>query len=337
MTASFRDQARQYAPHAAMYALGLLTYWGMSAMFGGPGDRITATTYVSEGVSRQIGSRPIDTGRNGDDLPTRLVYAHQPSPDELIEAAREGDLHSVRRLIAQRVDVNSVDSQGRTPLMLAAGGGEAGVAALLIDAGAKLNETSAAGETALMSAAMKGDAETVALLIEHKANVITKDGQGATAQDFAIRNNHDAIARLIADEIDRQNRDRIMITRAQFLLAKLGYRPGGIDGDLGPKTEDAIVRFQRDQDLTPNGRVNEMLLVALNERQQTVEENRRNSRSAGPGSSSRRALRNASSRKPIKPAAETSSDDGKGFFGRAGRWLERNTLSDTDSGDGPTD
>ena len=334
MTASYRDQARLFGPYAVMYALGLLTFWGASAMFGGSADdgtaTVTATTYVSEGVSRQVASR-----RGSDDLPTRVVHSHQPSSEDLIEAAREGDLHSVRRLIARRVDVNSVDPQGRTPLMLAAAAGEAGVAALLIEAGAKLNVKSKNGETALMNAAKRGDSETVALLIEHDASVIAKNTQGSTAHDLAIRNNHDTIARLIADEIDRQNRDRILITRAQFLLAKLGYKPGGIDGDLGPKTEDAIVRFQRDQDLTPNGKVTDSLLVALNQRQRSVEQSRRFNRERA---ASRRALRNASSRKPIKPATKADPDEdkseGEGFFGRAGRWLERNVVPDLDSGEG---
>ena len=337
MTASYRDQARQYGPYAAMYALGLLTYWALSAVFGGPGGEITATTYVSEGVSRHIATRP-SAGRGDDSaLSTRLVYAQQPTAEDLIDAARDGDLHSVRRLIYQRVDVNATDSYGRTALMMAAAAGEAGVAAVLLDAGAKLNVQSADGETPLMNAAMKGDAETVALLIEHKANVTAKDKEGATAHDHAIRNKHDTIARLIADEIDRQNRDRIMITRAQFLLAKLGYRPGGIDGHLGPKTQDAIERFQRDQDLTPSGVVTEALLVALNERQQAVEETRKTTRTARRRSPSERALRNASARKPIRPAAESAEPEGEGFFSRAGRWLEENAIPDLDSSDTESD
>lgn len=39
----------------------------------------------------------------------------------------------------------------------------------------------------------------------------------------------------------------------QLALAELGYRPGAIDGVFGAATEAAVIRFQTDQGLTPDG------------------------------------------------------------------------------------
>jgi len=45
----------------------------------------------------------------------------------------------------------------------------------------------------------------------------------------------------------------------QNLLAERGFPPGAIDGDFGPKTENAIKAFQKDAGLTANGRVDPRL------------------------------------------------------------------------------
>ncbi len=42
-------------------------------------------------------------------------------------------------------------------------------------------------------------------------------------------------------------------TQLQHLLGYLGYAPGAPDGILGSKTKAALLRFQKDQSLTPDG------------------------------------------------------------------------------------
>lgn len=53
------------------------------------------------------------------------------------------------------------------------------------------------------------------------------------------------------------------IAKAQRLLARLGYRPGGADGIPGPSTRRAIRRFQERQSLPVNGRVTPGLIAEL--------------------------------------------------------------------------
>jgi hypothetical protein len=53
------------------------------------------------------------------------------------------------------------------------------------------------------------------------------------------------------------------ITGAQARLANLGYHPGAVDGQLGPRTRAAIEQFQTDQGLDVTGELDDALLAAL--------------------------------------------------------------------------
>ena len=39
----------------------------------------------------------------------------------------------------------------------------------------------------------------------------------------------------------------------QSLLARIRYNPGSVDGIFGPQTQRAVINFQRDNGLTPDG------------------------------------------------------------------------------------
>ena len=56
---------------------------------------------------------------------------------------------------------------------------------------------------------------------------------------------------------------REMALTAQTLLAGLGYDPGPLDGLAGPKTRDAVRRYQADADTPTDGRITEALLERL--------------------------------------------------------------------------
>jgi ankyrin repeat protein len=78
-----------------------------------------------------------------------------------------------------------IDQGGLTPLLFAALTGDAGVARLLLDAGANVNESAAAGTTAIAMAAMRGFTELVALLLERGAEP-DAGGGGFTALHSAV-------------------------------------------------------------------------------------------------------------------------------------------------------
>ena len=50
---------------------------------------------------------------------------------------------------------------------------------------------------------------------------------------------------------------------AQAALETQGYNPGSIDGQMGPNTRTAIMKFQQDKGLTPSGTLDSATLAAL--------------------------------------------------------------------------
>jgi localization factor PodJL len=46
-------------------------------------------------------------------------------------------------------------------------------------------------------------------------------------------------------------------------LNKNGYNAGGADGVMGEKTKNAIIAFQKDNDMAPTGKIDEKLVRAL--------------------------------------------------------------------------
>jgi peptidoglycan hydrolase-like protein with peptidoglycan-binding domain len=57
--------------------------------------------------------------------------------------------------------------------------------------------------------------------------------------------------------------DAATVRDAQRVLAERGYYPGPIDGVIGPATREALVTFQRAQNLAPTGGLNARTLAAL--------------------------------------------------------------------------
>lgn len=340
------EQTNRYVPLAVAYLLGVMTFWGGFAILGSTPnvDPMVAEQASDASPPASVSFYDIDDS----DLPPHVETDTETIRQNLREAAKTGDAATVNMLIAQNADVNAPDDQGRTALFLAASEGKTDVVRTLIDAGADTDATTQEGQTPLMAAAIKGNKETIEVLIEHDANVRMKSGAGSTAQDLAIQYKHDGVARLIADEIDRQNRERLMVTRAQFLLAKLGYRPGGIDGYLGPRTRGAIQRFQKRNELNPDGRVTDQLIEALNSdksvaapRKVVVATSKSKPPAAQEGTddqanASKRAFQRASITGPAtsEDGWKTSGDSGKqkdkdegGFFS----WLSRQFSDDPPS------
>ena len=81
--------------------------------------------------------------------------------DELIDAARDGDLTEVERLLEAGADVNWHNEWGSTALMW----GYTKIVELLVIAGADVNLEDNGGMTALMWAIEYGNAEIVELLL----------------------------------------------------------------------------------------------------------------------------------------------------------------------------
>jgi ankyrin repeat protein len=90
---------------------------------------------------------------------------------EIHDAARRGDVETVRKLLDQGVSVEARDQTGEAPLVSAALAGHADVAAVLVERGAETGVRNDRGLTPLHGAAYAGSLDTVRLLVDSGAPV----------------------------------------------------------------------------------------------------------------------------------------------------------------------
>lgn len=108
--------------------------------------------------------------------------------EDLIDAARIGDISTVKVLLAKGVDVNAkTNDHGTTVLMVASQQGYIEIVQVLLAKGADVNTKSNnyIGATALMLACNGGYLEVVQALIAKGADVDAKTNNGMTALGFA--------------------------------------------------------------------------------------------------------------------------------------------------------
>lgn len=135
----------------------------------------------------------------------------------LMHAAGLGDALAVRQLLAAGADVNALEPRmGATALHKAAQAGSSDVAALLLDAGAFIDlQSPVVGHTALMDAVLYRHAPLVALLLARGARTAPRNHFQQTALELARAADLNDIAHLIEA---RDLRDAVRV-RGQRLPA----------------------------------------------------------------------------------------------------------------------
>ncbi|MEM8637861.1 MAG: ankyrin repeat domain-containing protein [Cyanobacteria bacterium P01_G01_bin.54] len=126
-----------------------------------------------------------------------------PSPDplgvKLIEATKANDLATVQQLLSQGVDPNTV-VHTNTALIYAARDGHLAIAQRLIDHGADVNWIDGEGVTPIILSAFKGHVELTRLLLAQDADITVRDQWNRTALDYALRRGEDdEIVRLLRE------------------------------------------------------------------------------------------------------------------------------------------
>ncbi|MGW3010108.1 ankyrin repeat domain-containing protein [Streptomyces sp. NPDC001219] len=124
---------------------------------------------------------------------------------QLISAIHEDRVDTVAALLRQGASPSAPDSDGETPLYLAAVSGRSDIVRRLLEAGAA-PDTESRGEPGseglpLCAAACWGHDETVRALLEHGAdpNLREDDGTSSTALLWAASNGHHRTAQLLLD------------------------------------------------------------------------------------------------------------------------------------------
>jgi len=129
---------------------------------------------------------------------TNLNQLNAQGESVLMLVALKGQLALAEKMIKKGADVNKT---GWTPLHYASSGGHAPVISLLLENSAYIDAESPNGSTPLMMAAMYGSSASVRLLLQEGADPKIKNQQGLNALDFAQRGKRPAAVEAIAAAI----------------------------------------------------------------------------------------------------------------------------------------
>jgi ankyrin repeat protein len=127
------------------------------------------------------------------------VISTQPEQNISIhEAALNGQLGLVTRLLEEGLNVNIKDLEGRTALMYASYNGHTEIMKKLIEKGALVNEPDSYGRTALMMASSGPYPAAVKLLLDHQADPnIADTDEHFTALMYAAAEGHLDVVRIL--------------------------------------------------------------------------------------------------------------------------------------------
>ena len=114
-------------------------------------------------------------------------------------AAKSGHEAGVQLLLEAKAYVDAKDLYNKTPLLWAAENGHAAVVQLLLEAKAYVDAEDRFGQTPLLWAAENGHAAGVQLLLEAKADINAKDLFDKTPLWWAARNGHAAVVQLLLE------------------------------------------------------------------------------------------------------------------------------------------
>lgn len=143
---------------------------------------------------REPSPKVIDVLLESPKTDVNVLNANDESP--LMLAAIKGQQDLVTKLLARDAAVNKT---GWTPLHYAASSGQLTIIKVLLDKYAFIDAQSPNGSTPLMMAAMYGSAESVKLLLDEGADPLMKNELGMTALAFAQQGKRpDAVTMLTA-------------------------------------------------------------------------------------------------------------------------------------------
>ena len=132
----------------------------------------------------------------------------------LMNAAKDGNVEAIQRILDSGADVNERTTEGKRALMMAASEGHADAVQLLIKHGADVDAVDSHNTTALIVAATGGYDDAVALLLENGANPLARDDSGGSPLVNAIYFGHSQTVRLLLDKappLDKQDGEELLL------------------------------------------------------------------------------------------------------------------------------
>ena len=113
--------------------------------------------------------------------------------DNIFTAIRSIDYTSINVLLSDGTDVDTVDQDGNTPLMVAAHVGNPRIMNIILDHNPYINQQNKNGVTALMIAAETGQFHAVEMLVARGADQTIQNANGNTAVTLASKFGHSQI------------------------------------------------------------------------------------------------------------------------------------------------
>ena len=138
----------------------------------------------------------------------------------LHHAAESGAAESVRWLVAHDAQVDAIDAQGITPLMLAATAERADALEILLQAKAHVAAVDALGNSALFYAARRGRVAQTERLVTAGLDPKLRNAGGWSAVDYSVQSKQDAVTVYLVEQGSQPARRRATGTGS-------GPRPSG--------------------------------------------------------------------------------------------------------------
>jgi len=159
-------------------------------------------------------SAVVTAAKDGDLRTVRALLAKKANVNEpardgstaLLWAVYHSDAEMTKALLAAGAKVDTPNKYGVTPLIQAGRGGDTALIDLLLKAGAKASLAHPDGETALMAASRTGRADAVRLLIEAGGDVNAASYQQETALMWAAAEGHADVVKALLDAKADPNR-----------------------------------------------------------------------------------------------------------------------------------
>ena len=154
-------------------ASGLYIPWGMLKFMMGMFDI-------------KLEQKEVEVGRAKIAKMLNVDFTSQPqrTANDVWDAAFIGDVDTVKKAVADGMDVNARNPASGDPLLFTASlMGHTDIVAFLLAKGADINVQNREGNTSLHVAAFLGRAEAAELLLKHGINVHTRNVHGGTAMD----------------------------------------------------------------------------------------------------------------------------------------------------------
>lgn len=157
--------------------------------------------------------------------------------DDLITAAKTGNMALAKKTVRRGADVNAVGQYGRTALHLAAENNHAGLVALLIEAGADVNKHEGDNVPPLIAMVSSGNAEISRLLLDAGADLTVTKGKSNDPISILADWSNPELARVLKSydvDINAPNKSGYtvahrqtdkLLTKLNFFVAKLIQNP----------------------------------------------------------------------------------------------------------------